>query len=225
MLIKKFFFGLALTFSLGVTTLANAFDPNGLDAHEVAKISSAEVLKIVSEGRAERIENTKELTEKILVVLEPVVAFDAISRSVMGKYRKQATPDQMEKFAAVFKDTMVNLYARALISFESDKIEILPQTGKPHSKKAKVEMEVSGVDGTVYKVVYSMRKNKEGVWQARNMIVDGINLGLTYLNQFDSAMNRYDGDIDQVIGSWQQDMETNGDTAKVANAASDDEDE
>ncbi|PPR13724.1 MAG: hypothetical protein CFH43_01071, partial [Proteobacteria bacterium] len=57
------------------------------------------------------------------------------------------------------------------------------------------------------KVIYSMRKNKEGQWQARNMIVDGINLGLTYLNQFDSAMNRYERNIDKVISSWQTDLD------------------
>jgi phospholipid transport system substrate-binding protein len=102
---------------------------------------------------------------------------------------------------------MVKLYAKALISFESKSIEVLqPSEEDVSPRKAKIMSHVTAEDGTVYKVIYSMRKNKQGEWQARNMIVDGINLGLTYLNQFDSAMNRYSGDMDKVIASWHNDL-------------------
>ena len=179
------------------------------NVHDVVRFSVQKVLLVLKEERDTFEENPDRLMAKILRVTEPVVAFDSIARSVMGKYKKQATIKQKNDFAKVFKDTMIKLYVKALIAFESEDIIILPpEPGKIYTKKAKVPLNVTSIDGTLYKVIYSMRKNKKGQWQAKNMIVDGINLGLTYLNQFDSAMNRYNQDMDKVIESWQQDMST-----------------
>jgi len=40
-----------------------------------------------------------------------------------------------------------------------------------------------------------MRRDDQGGWVVRNIVVNGINLGLTYMNQFDGAMSRY-GSVD-----------------------------
>tara|TARA_R110000868_G_scaffold218576_2_gene469351 strand:+ start:274050 stop:274664 length:615 start_codon:yes stop_codon:yes gene_type:complete len=176
-------------------------------AHDVVETSAQRVLLTIKENRNSYDDNSDALMVKVRELLEPVVAFDSISYSVMGKYKKQVSPEQKERFAKVFKDVMVALYAKALVTFESDSVVVLPAEDDVNTgKKAQVVMNVTGVDGSVYKLIYSMRRNKDGEWQARNMIVDGINLGLTYLNQFDSSMNRYEGDVDRVIDSWQDDM-------------------
>jgi len=36
----------------------------------------------------------------------------------------------------------------------------------------------------------------------RNVIIEGLNLGLIYQNQFTTAVATYDGDIDKVIDNW-----------------------
>jgi phospholipid transport system substrate-binding protein len=59
-------------------------------------------------------------------------------------------------------------------------------------------------DGKVYPMEYSVMKMPAGDWRIRNVIVNGINLGLTYRNQFAAAVtspaNR--GDLDKVIAGW-----------------------
>ncbi|MAF31339.1 MAG: hypothetical protein CMF60_08465 [Magnetococcales bacterium] len=178
------------------------------DPVSVVKTSIDKVMLSIDVNRDSFDQNPDVLTNEMIVILDPVVAFDSIASGVMGRYRKDASDEQIEKFAKTFKKTMVKLYAKALISFESKSIEVLEPSAEDISpKKAKIVSHVTAENGTVYKVIYSMRKSKEGVWQARNMIVDGINLGLTYVNQFDSAMNRYGGDIDLVINSWQSDLD------------------
>lgn len=174
----------------------------------VVENSIEKVMLALEENRDVFEENPDILVNEMISLLEPVVAFDSIANAVMGKHKKTVTKEQKEKFAETFKVTMVRLYAKALLAFESKSIDVmepLPEDVKP--KKAKVLSHVVAEDGTVYKVIYSMRKNKEGKWQARNMIVDGINLGLTYLNQFDSAMNRYENDVNKVIESWSADLD------------------
>jgi len=66
-------------------------------------------------------------------------------------------------------------------------------------------MEIRMANGSVYPVVYSLgRESDADPWRVRNIIVIGINMGITYRNQFKSAMQdpQYDGDLDQVIESW-----------------------
>lgn len=178
------------------------------EPQDIVKTSIDKVMLAIETNRDTFDQDPNILTNEMVVILSPVVAFDSIATAVMGKYKNDATDAQKEKFAQTFRETMVKLYAKALIAFESKSIEVLdPSPEDVSPRKAKITSHVTAEDGTVYKVIYSMRKNKEGQWQARNMIVDGINLGLTYLNQFDSAMNRYESNIDKVISSWQTDLD------------------
>ncbi|MEJ2090173.1 MAG: ABC transporter substrate-binding protein, partial [Gammaproteobacteria bacterium] len=68
--------------------------------------------------------------------------------------------------------------------------------------RASVKQEVRS-GGDVYPVVYSMAL-EDGEWRLRNIIINGINMGLTYRNQFASAVNdpKYGGDMDRVIDGW-----------------------
>jgi len=60
---------------------------------------------------------------------------------------------------------------------------------------------VTTQEGKSFKLTYSMAKKESG-WQVRNIIVDGINMGLTYRSQFDSSMISNDNNIDAVIDTW-----------------------
>jgi len=62
-------------------------------------------------------------------------------------------------------------------------------------------MKVTTQDDKSFKLTYSMAK-KESQWQVRNIIVDGINMGLTYRSQFDSMMISNANNIDVVIDTW-----------------------
>ena len=65
-------------------------------------------------------------------------------------------------------------------------------------------MEIHTAQGEVWPVVYSMAQDDSGEWRVRNLIVNGINMGLTYRNQFNSAARdpKYGGDLDPVIAEW-----------------------
>ena len=47
-----------------------------------------------------------------------------------------------------------------------------------------------------------MKPDKEGSWKVRNLQVDGVDLGRVYQKQFASAVRDNDGDVDQVVDSW-----------------------
>jgi phospholipid transport system substrate-binding protein len=179
-----------------------------LNAQQVISTSADKVLAAIRVDNSDTPENIKKLSVTLLELLEPVVDFDSISKAVMGKYKKVVTIDQKERFTPIFKKTLTHLYAKSLIKFNIVKIQVLPSTNKDESKKKdNVSMEVTTDDGKTYSIIYTMRKNKENKWRVRNIVLDGINLGLTYRNQFNSATLSYNGDVDQTIANWSGEMD------------------
>ena len=50
--------------------------------------------------------------------------------------------------------------------------------------------------------MYTLRQGSDGSWKLRNVVIEGLNLGRIYQNQFDAAVKQYNGDIDKVIANW-----------------------
>src|SRR5690606_1096837 len=114
-------------------------------------------------------------------------------------YRK-ATPEQRQRFADTFKWGLVRTYALALTEFEDGKVVVVPPDRPPRTPdRQTVKMEIHTKSGEVYPVLYSVVLD-DGQWKVRNLIVNGVNMGLTYRNQIASAMNdpKYGGDLDKV---------------------------
>lgn len=138
--------------------------------------------------------------------LRGVADFRYIGASVMGRYFNNATPEQRSRFVEVFKQTLLDTYAKGLVTFEYKEVRVLDdQSASRYDDQDSVAMEVVATDGTVYPVNYTLRKSN-GQWRVVNVIVNGINLGLTFRNQFDQAMRDNNRDYDAVIDNWSPDV-------------------
>ena len=148
--------------------------------------------------------------------LSPVVAFDAIARGVMGRYARQAQPAQLEQFSKTFKISLLNFYGKALLKLDDTRITIEKIDDVPekilkdyHDGKVRlvpVDMTVKTSTKTVA-ISYSMI-HADGRWKIRNIIVDGINIGIQFRNQFAEAMDKH-RKIQYVVDYWQQIMSGN----------------
>jgi len=61
------------------------------------------------------------------------------------------------------------------------------------------------VDSPERGLVDSPEHNNEKRWLLRNVIINGINIGLQFRSQFNAYMQKYRGDIDLVIENWSLD--------------------
>lgn len=146
--------------------------------------------------------NLSELEALVDRNLDQVADFRYIGASVMGSYFRNATPEQRSRFADVFRQTLIDTYTRGLVTFDYDELRVLDaQQAQRHDDQASVAMEVVATNGQVYPVSYSLRLSN-GEWRVVNVIVNGINLGLTFRNQFDQAMRDNNRDYDAVINGW-----------------------
>ena len=195
-------FALFVTFVLTLLTVSTFAHAQDKPDEFLVNVSN-QVLEVIKDNRESYSETPDVLETALLNTLEPAVDFNAFSRGVMGRYYKEATTEQREKFVTAFKDTLIELYTQGLVSTEVDDIRI-EDTNIRSPKSATVTMEVTSKSENSYSIQYSLRKAEATSWKIRNIIANGVNVGLTYRNQFKSAMETEDGNLERVIAIWPQ---------------------
>ena len=149
--------------------------------------------------RSEREARMADFLGQLQQTLEPVVDFPWIALNVMGSHRQTATPEQQERFREVFTRALVETYGRGLLSYSGQDIVVLPSGAG--QRRVTVRQEIRGADGRI-PLLYSMGVDSDGDWKVVNVIINGINLGTTFRNQFAQSYSRYGGDIDKVVDNW-----------------------
>ena len=147
-------------------------------------------------------ENPEEFIKAISFALQPLVDFKRISRNVMGRYYKDANKEQIDKFNKVFKASLLETYSKTLAEFKDEEILVSSEVKKsPKGNREKVSLQI--VTSTkIYPAVYDMYRNKQGQWKLINIVINGVNLGLTFRNQFYSLMEKEGNNLDVVIEKW-----------------------
>jgi len=145
--------------------------------------------------------------QEVEEVLSSFVDFREVARGVMAKYGQGpngATSEQLDRFADVFRASLVDFYGSALAEYGGAEYEFLEnrQQSRNSERSSSVRMSLLGDDGNRVEVQYTMFLNEDRVWKLRNLYVEGVNLRRQYYSRFDNLMTRNDFDIDLVIDLW-----------------------
>ena len=165
--------------------------------------ATGEVLALIERGRSYADDDPERFYIEVEALMSKLLDFDRFARNVMGVYYRQATADQRKEFAESFKWSLVRTYALALTDFRDGKVEVVPPRRPPRRPdSASVTQEITA-EGRTYMVIYDMQR-RDARWSLRNMIIEGVNIGLNYKSQFAAAMKgpKYGGDLDRVIAAW-----------------------
>jgi phospholipid transport system substrate-binding protein len=123
---------------------------------------------------------------------------------VLGRYAREATPEQRQRFTRAFYDSLVNRYGEALLQYTRGSVKVLPFRGELNDRRTTVRTEVIINDGTRIPVDYAFRKTKAGDWKAFDVVIEGISYVTNYRNQVVAEIQK--SGIDAVI----QRLETQG---------------
>ena len=149
-----------------------------------------------------------ELAKLVDTNMAEVADFRYIGASVMGRYFRGATPEQRSRFVNVFRKTLIDTYAKGLVTFDYQTLRVKEsENAGRYEDQASVPMEVVSTNGEIFPVNFTLRQN-DGQWKVINVIVNGINLGLTFRNQFDQSMRDNNRDIETVINNWAPEVGT-----------------
>ncbi|WP_271410830.1 MlaC/ttg2D family ABC transporter substrate-binding protein [Pseudomonas sp. Q1-7] len=170
-------------------------------AHDVVQKTTDELLAELKANKQQYRSDPHAFYSTLDRILGPVVDADGISRSIMTvKYSRNATPEQMSRFTENFKRSLFQFYGNALLEYDNQEIRVLPAK-KEDPERTSVGMEVKDSKGTVYPVSYTM-VNRNGQWMLRNVIINGINVGKLFRDQFADTMQRNGNDLDKTINGW-----------------------
>jgi len=144
--------------------------------------------------------------DAVKVIYEPIIDFRRVSASVMGKkYYFAATADQRKSFQEIFKKSLLDTYAETLAQWDDQIIEtIFPDEDiEKGIKNAEVKQLLITSDAE-YPIIYKL-KWINGEWKIINIIINGVNLGLTFRNQFKALADQYNENMSLTIANWVSD--------------------
>ncbi|MGR6873497.1 MlaC/ttg2D family ABC transporter substrate-binding protein [Pseudomonas sp. HK3] len=179
-------------------------DSNPQQAH---RLIAERIDKLLAEIQSSKQTKTLSDEQKIALVdhkLGEIVDFKRIARRVMAKHFKRATKEQRQRFLIVFKSSLLNTYAKGLWEFNNYKVNVLPlKEGKQTQRNTQVGIEVITSGGQVFPVTQSLfYDHKENKWMVQNVIINGINMGLLFRDQFSRLVAQSNGNIDLAISGW-----------------------
>lgn len=190
-------------------------------AHQVVERTTQELLADLKANKEQYRQDPAAFYDALNSILGPVVDAEGISRSIMTvKYSRQASPEQMTRFAENFKRSLMQFYGNALLEYDNQEIRVLPPSGKQDPERTSVGMQVTGRQGEIYPVSYTMVN--QGEWRVRNVIINGINIGKLFRDQFADSMQRNGGDLDKTIDGWADVVARAKDTEAGQQASGDD---
>lgn len=171
-------------------------------AHEVVQQTTSTLLADLKTNKEQYRTDPSAFYDALNSILGPVVDVDGISRGVMTvRYSRQASPEQMQRFQENFKRSLMQFYGNALLEYNNQDIRVLPVSGQQDPQRTSVNMEIKDGNGTIYPLSYTM-VSQDGTWKMRNVVINGINVGKLFRDQFSQSMQNNRNDLDKVIDSW-----------------------
>ena len=119
----------------------------------------------------------------------------------MDKYYLSATKNQRIKFISVFKKSLLDTYSSTLSQWGDQTIETNFPAKTTFGKTEDINQNLITANN-IYPITYKVRNDGENNWLIINIIVNGVNLGLTFRNQFQALASEHNENIDAIINHW-----------------------
>jgi phospholipid transport system substrate-binding protein len=170
-------------------------------AHDLVQDTTNRMLADLAANKEKYKQDPQDFYTALNNIVGPVVDAEGISKSIMTvKYSRKATPAQMQTFQENFKKGLFQFYGNALLEYNNQGITVSPAKDESGTRTS-VDMQVKGNNGSIYPVSYTLEKIN-GEWKVRNVIINGINIGKLFRDQFADAMQRNGNDLDKTIDGW-----------------------
>lgn len=162
-----------------------------LKPETVVATASHNIVGAIHKHRDELTATPEILYELIETIIVPHFDVETISRLVLGHHWSQATTEQRRCFTNAFKRLVIHSYAKALLLYSSEEIQVLPvPAGKQGSPRISVHSIITTGTGNQVSIVYRLRM-KHGGWMIYDLVVEGVSLVLNYKQSFSAQIRRH----------------------------------
>jgi phospholipid transport system substrate-binding protein len=168
------------TLGLGLVHAAHAADASAPD--QLIRGLSLETIEAVKADKDIQAGNINKIIALVDAKVMPHVNFQRMTASAVGRFWRQATPEQQGKLQAEFKTLLVRTYAGALTQVKDQTIGLKPLRAQPTDTEVVVRTEIRG-KGDPIQLDYRLEK-AGAEWKIYDVNVLGIWLADQYRNSF-----------------------------------------
>lgn len=143
---------------------------------------AGEVFALVKADPAMQAGDVAKVAQLVDTKLMPHLNFTRMTASAVGRFWRQATPEQKQKLQGEFKTLLVRTYSGALGQLKDQTLVLRPMRSAPTDTEVVVRSEVRG-RGDPIQLDYRMEKTASG-WKVYDINVLGVWLVETYRGQF-----------------------------------------
>lgn len=143
----------------------------------------------------------EQLVTRISDQFSPLLDGKKVALRVMGRFSREATPAEQDMFTQRLEASLVEAYARGLAAYGGEQL-VLPDEAiilKPGRALVEARLETPGRDALP--IQFALGYVKDRGWLVENVVVAGINLGLTLRNQF-ADLVKTTGSVGAAIDAW-----------------------
>lgn len=177
---------LALTCAVAQAQAAKAPDA-------LIKEVSSDVIEAVKADKSIQAGDVQKVIELVDAKVLPYFNFQRMTAGAVGRYWRQATPEQQKGLQDEFKVLLVRTYAGALSQVKDQTVQLKPMRASADDTEVTVRTEVRG-KGDPIQLDYRMEKSPSG-WKIYDVSVLGVWLVENYRNTFaqEISANGIDG--------------------------------
>ena len=139
---------------------------------------------------------TEVKTQKIEALFSDKVDINFVAQFALGKYWREATPQQRTDYIAAYKPFILKNYASRLTRYSGQTYTL--KNARNEGDVSIVTMEIIDPNGQNVMVEYRLREGGEGKFKIVDIIVEGVSLLTTQRTEFSSIVDQkgIDGLID-----------------------------
>lgn len=157
---------------------------------QLAKQTVEKVLDDLEGRRAELRNNPQELYALIDRDLVPLLDLQYMSQLVLGRYWRQASPDQRQRFQKAFKSMLIRTYGSALLGFNDNvKIEYKPVRAPADAERVTFNAVIHSPNGQDTPVSLQLHQ-VQNEWKVYDGSVGNLSFVTNYRGQFNSEIRR-----------------------------------
>lgn len=174
-----------------LTTYANAMPPD-----ELVKSVASEVIAILKTDKDIQKGDAKKIYALVDAKVLPNFDFTRMTRLAVGRYWKDATPEQQQRLTREFRDLLVRTYAMSLANYKNQTIEYKPLRIGPNDTDVTVKTVVIEPGRQPIPIDYQMVRTPDG-WKVYDITVEGVSLVVNYRSSF--AQEIQQGGVERLI--------------------------
>jgi len=179
---KKFYCNIIFLFITVCLTVSGLSPPAfaGKPTDQMKQTIDA-VIKVLENKELKKSGREAERRAEIGKILDARFDFRAMAKSALSIYWSKRTPAEKKEFVSLFTDLIKDTYIRKMERYGGEKVSYVGES--TNDGYARIKTRVILKTGTEIPIDYMLR-NKNGIWMAYDVFIEGVSLVNNYRSQF-----------------------------------------